>query len=134
MKAAGRPYRLPPREPLTPAQHAPLVVALGLGWKDAAEVLPWQDGGLLRYVVYSPAYGGTLLLCQFQVFSPARWWHDGMQVGISGVTCWRLATEDDQDFSALDGPPSVTPSDPEALAQLRHWWRWYSAYKGFDPE
>lgn len=75
-------YRLPPREPLTPARIAPLVAALGPGWKACAEVLPWEDvNGLLRYEVYSPAYDSTLLLCRFQLFSPARWWHAGQRAG-----------------------------------------------------
>lgn len=110
---------------------APMVRALGSGWMDAAQVQPWEDtGSRLRYVVYSPAYGGTLLLCRFHLFSPARWWHEAMQLGISGVTHWRLADKADVDFAELEGPPMVTPPDAEALAQLLHWWRWYGRYKG----
>lgn len=131
---AGQPYQLPPREPLSAARVAPLVAALGKGWKDCAQVLPWQDDGLLSYVVYSPSYGGTLLVCRFRRFSPARWWHDGMQVGVSGVTHWRLADDEDQDFSDLAGLPVVVPPGADALEQLRHWWSWYRQYKGFDDD
>lgn len=135
MSGRSRPYRLPPLAPVTPERIAPLVVALGSGWKACAEALPWEDvSGLLRYEVYSPAYAGTLFLCRFQLFSPARWWHAGHECGIGGVTHWRLAADDDQDFAELVGSPPVSPSEPEALARLRHWWRWYSAYKGFDYE
>ncbi|WP_426103012.1 hypothetical protein [Pseudomonas sp. PSPC3-3] len=132
---AGQPYRVPPRGPVTAEQVAPLVADLGPGWKDCAQVQPWQDcGSALRYVVYSPSYMGTLLVCRFDLFSPTRWWHEGMQVGISGVTHWRLADEDDQDFTELDCMPMVSPPKADALAQLLHWWGWYRRYKGFDPE
>lgn len=132
----GLPYRLPKREPITADRIAPLVAALGPGWKDCAQVLPWQDDrSALRYVVYSPSYLGTLLVCRFDLFSPARWWHEGMQIGISGVTLWRLGTEADQDFSELDGPLMVAQPEAAALEQLLHWWDWYRQYKGFDePE
>jgi hypothetical protein len=130
---AGQPYRLPQREPVTAARVAPLVAGLGPSWKDCAQAQPWQDcHSALRYVVYSPSYVGTLLVCRFDLFSQARWWHEGMQVGISGVTHWRLADEDDQDFAELDCLPVVTPPEAETLARLLHWWGWYRQYKGFD--
>lgn len=129
----GEFHRLPQSEPVTAARIAPLVAALGPGWMNCAQVLPWQDDrSVLRYMVYSPAYIGSLLVCRFDLYSPARWWHEGMQVGISGVTHWRLATETDQDFSELDAPVVVTTPNAEALAQLLHWWGWYRKYKGSD--
>lgn len=132
----GQSYRLPPRGPVMADRVAPLVADLGPGWKDCAQVQPWQDNcSALRYVVYSPPYLGALLVCRFDLFSPARWWHEGLQVGISGVTHWRLATEADHDFAELDGPLVVTQPDAEALAQLLYWWGWYRQYKGFEyPE
>lgn len=133
MPLAGQSFRLPKHEPLVAEHAAPLVSALGPGWKDCFQVLPWQDNGsALRYVVYSPTYMGTLLVCRFDLFSSARWWHEGMRIGISGVTHWRLATDDDQDFTALDGPLQVTPPNADALAQLHYWWGWYRQYKGFN--
>lgn len=129
----GQLYRVPPRGPVTAHQVSPLVAALGPGWKDCAQVQPWEDyDSALRYVVYSPSYMGTLLVCRFDLFSPARWWHEGMQVGISGVTHWRLANDDDEDFAELDGSPVVTTPDADALAQLLHWWGWYRQYKGLN--
>lgn len=132
----GQPFLLPPRGPVIADRAAPLVADLGPGWKDCAQVQPWQDNcSALRYVVYSPSYLGALLVCRFDLFSPARWWHEGLQVGISGVTHWRLATEADQDFAELDGPLVVTQPDADALAQLLYWWGWYRQYKGFEyPE
>ena len=131
------PYRSRVPTAMGPWPHpAPMVRALGAGWMDAAQVQPWEDtDSRLRYVVYSPAYLGSLLVCRFDLFSPARWWHEVMQLGISGVTHWRLATEEDQDFFELGDPPVVTPPDAEALAQLLHWWSWYRRYKGVEgPE
>lgn len=129
-----RPHVLPTMGPWP--HPAPLVRALGAGWMDAAQVQPWEDtDSRLRYVVYSPAYMGSLLVCRFDLFSPARWWHEGMQVGVSGVTLWRLAVSADQDFIELDSAPVATPPNAEALAQLLHWWGWYRRYKGLDdPE
>jgi len=128
-------YRLPPLEPLTPAQIAPLVVRLGPGWKACAQVLPWEDiNGNLNYEVYAPAYGGALFRCRFQLFSPARWWHEGQQMGISGVTHWRLAGVDDPDFSELNGPLAVTRANTVAVLRLRYWWARFRKYKGLDPE
>ena len=102
LRPAGQPYQVPQRGPVMAEQVAPLVAALGPGWKDCGQVQPWQDcGSALRYVVYSPSYLGALLVCRFDLFSPARWWHEGMQLGISGVTHWRLANDDDQDYAEL---------------------------------
>ena len=110
---------------------APLVRALGPGWKACAEVLPWEDTRrAVRYVVYCPAYGGELFVCRFQLFSPARWWCEQMDMGIAGVTHWRLAEDFDHRGVMLDGPPPVAPLDAEAMATLLHWWGWYGRYKG----
>lgn len=129
----GQPYRVPPRGPVTAPQVAPLVADLGPGWKDCSQVMPWEDcGSSLRYVVYSPSYLGALLVCRFELFSAATWWNEKMQLGISGVTHWRLADDDDEDFAELDGAPVVTPPDADALARLLHWWGWYRRYKGLD--
>lgn len=85
---------------------APMVRTLGAGWMDATQVQPREDtGSCLCYVVYSPAYMGTLQLCSFQLFSTARWWHEGLQVSVSGVIHWRLADGVNEDFVELDGPP-----------------------------
>lgn len=110
--------------PMGPRPHpAPLVRALGPGWIACAKVLPWQDlDEDLRYVVYSPAYCGTLFICRFQLFSPAHWWHDGHRMGIGGVTHWRLATAADQDFAELDGPLVVTGPRTVPWLRLRRWW------------
>ncbi|GLX91899.1 hypothetical protein Pfra02_44670 [Pseudomonas fragi] len=110
---------------------APMVRALGTGWMDANQVQPWEDtDSRLRYVVYSPSYLGALLVCRFNLFSPARWWHEGMQVGVSGVTLWRLADSTDQDFIELDSAPIAAQPNAAALVQLLHWWSWYRHYKG----
>ncbi len=88
-----------------------LVLALGPGWVNCADALPWNDNrSLLRYVVYSPHYGGDLFICRFQLSFGGTWWHEGLQVGISGVNHWRLAEDDEQDFSVLEGSLTVEPN------------------------
>lgn len=113
-----------------------LVLALGSGWVSCVDALPWNDSrSWLRYVVYSPAYCGDLLICRFHLSSGAKWWHEGMQVGISGVTHWRIAGDDEQELRFLEGTlPGDTSVDAQALSELRRWWSWYRDYKGFDPE
>lgn len=111
-----------------------LVLALGPGWIRCTDALPWSDcRAWLLYVVYSPSYCGDLLICEFRLGS--GWWHEGLNIGISGVTHWRLALDDDEDFSKLRGGTPVTaPLDPVALSELRHWWSWYRAHYGDDDE
>lgn len=128
-------YRIPKQEPLTAAQIAPLVVRLGPGWKACTQVLPWEDiDGKLRYEVYSPAYAGGLFICRFQLFSPARWWHTGQQMGISGVTHWRLVGDAEPDYAELSGPLMVSRANAVAVLRLRLWWAGFRKYKGLDPE
>lgn len=113
-----------------------LVLALGHDWVACADALPWNDcRSWLRYVVYSPSYGGDLFICRFELCSETSWWHERMQLGISGVTHWRLAMDDEQDFGNIDGPlPGVTSVNADALTQLRRWWSWYCDYNGIDND
>jgi len=123
-------YRTNAFRELGPWPHpAPLVRELGPCWMACAQVLPWQDtDARLRYMVYSSTYGGTLLLCQFRLFDAARWWHPGMQVGVSGVTHWRLAQSADEDFAELVGPLPVGRPRTLPWLRLRRWWVDYCRY------
>ena len=111
-----------------------LVLALGPGWVACSDALPWGDHwGNLHYVVYSPAYGGDLFSCRFKLFDALCWWSDKLEVGIGGVTHWRLAGEDDQDIGVLSGRlPGASSVDAQALAQLKCWWSRYCAYRGIS--
>lgn len=111
-----------------------LVKALGTGWVACADALPWNDHySWLRYAVYSPSYCGDVFICQFML-SGASWWHEGLQVGIGGVTHWRLAGEHEQDFMAAEGqlPGQGSEVSPLALAELRRWWKWFAESRGLD--
>lgn len=112
-----------------------LVLALGPGWVSCSDALPWADRwSSLRYVVYSPRYCGDLLLCRFQLLGATRWWHEGMEVGISGVTHWRIAQHDegDSDYPVADLPVTTVCGEP--LEQLKRWWAWFKAYKGLSDD
>ena len=115
--------------------YGELVLRLGLGWIACTDAQPWNDcRSTLLYVVYSPSYGGVQLICRFKLSGAACWWHEGMQVGISGVTHWRLAREVDRDFSDIEGPiPNATEVAAEDLDLLRRWWVWFCDYKGLGP-
>lgn len=108
-----------------------LVVALGPGWVSTADALPWGDRwSALQYVVYSPSYCGDLLLCRFQLHGATEWWDEHLQVGISGVTHWRIAQDHElQSITPACGlPESIVSGD--ALTQLKRWWMWYCAHRG----
>ncbi len=110
-----------------------LVLALGPGWVSCEDAIPWNDyRSELRYVVYSPPYGGDLLTCRFDL-GERCWWHEEMGVFINGVTHWRLAVDVDQAFGTLNGPPpDATQVNAEKLAMLKYWWKWYSVQHGID--
>ena len=111
-----------------------LVLALGPVWVACTDALPWNDyRSHLRYVVYSPAYGGDMFICRFHL-SGANWWHQGMQVGIGGVTHWRVADDNEQDFTATarQTPEASQPVDPDALLTLQRWWNWYAEYRAIE--
>jgi hypothetical protein len=114
-----------------------MVQALGPNWIASDQVLPWSDTrSWLRYVVYSPPYGGDLLICRFRLGGAATWWHEGFQVGISDVTHWRIAEDHEQDFRASKAqlPGAHTPPpDAHALSELRRWWHWHCEHRGIDP-
>ncbi|WP_122558540.1 hypothetical protein [Pseudomonas viridiflava] len=124
---------MPPDDRLMAAVNpCQLVLELGAGWIRSVDALPWNDHrSWLLYVVYSPLYCGDLLICEFKVGGGVTWWHEGLEVGINGVTHWRLALDDDEDFTPLRGHlPAESMAEPEALADMHRWWCWYRAYKG----
>jgi len=91
----------------------------GVGWTDSTLCLPWADVyGVRRFAVFSPAYGGDVLTCCFG----DGWWNEGFGVFITGVTHWRLADKNEQEYW-LD--PAEWP-EPGAmgigLAEQR--WHW----------
>lgn len=112
-----------------------LVLALGSGWVSCKDALPWGDRwSAFRYMVYSPRYCGDLLLCKFQLLGATKWWHEGMGVGISGVTHWRIAQrhEGDSDYPETELP--ATTVSGEHLEQLKRWWMWFRANKGLPDD
>lgn len=115
---------------------ADLVLALGPGWVACADALPWSDQySQLRYAVYSPPYCGDIFICQFEIFGASgSWWHEEQQVGISGVTHWRLAKAGEQDFRARSRqlPGEASAVDQQALGELRRWWKWFVEHQGID--
>lgn len=96
LKVQGKEYlpapaveRLPHLEPIAKAAKS---------WVECCNWLPEADRfEQLRYMVYSPSFGGDLLCCQF---TDLGWWHEGLAVNISGVTHWRLAGADETDHLA----------------------------------
>ena len=117
-------------------QPCELVLALGHGWGSCEDALPWDDRwSSLLYVVYSPSYCGDLFLCRFQLVGAVRWWHEGMAIGISGVTHWRVALRHETSVGFLKGAlPGSTVVDGEALEPLRRWWAWFRDYKGIEQD
>ncbi|UBM24222.1 hypothetical protein K8374_17860 [Pseudomonas sp. p1(2021b)] len=86
--------------------HLQSIVKAAQSWVECCDWLPHDDRyGQLRYMVYSPSFGGDLLRCQF---TDLGWWHEGMAVNISGVTHWRVAGPGEIDHFA----------HPAALASL----------------
>ncbi len=111
-----------------------LVTAIGPGWVSCADAMPWHDRrSRLDYIVYSPSYGGDLLKCRFTGGPGAwQWWQPQLQVGISGVTHWRLAQDGEGVFlaGADQLPPAGPTPDQQALAELKRWWEWYCQRRG----
>lgn len=114
-------------------ESAQLIRELGHGWVACADALPWNDyTRQLEYIVYSPAYGGDLHVCTFSL-SGAHWYEESLEMGISGVTHWRLARPGEARNGRLDGPPpTATEEDSEALAALHRWWDWYRHHTGLE--
>lgn len=111
-----------------------VIKPLGSAWVACDDALPWIDcHSYLRYAVYSPAYGNEVFICRFQLWG-ASWWHDDLQVGIGGVTHWRVARASEKDFKATKSklPGAGATADPQALARLKRWWQWYVEYHGID--
>ncbi|MFP6365491.1 hypothetical protein VST45_32045 [Pseudomonas aeruginosa] len=95
----GKDYLTAP--PVQQLRHLEPIAKAAKSWVECCAWLPEADRfGQLRYMVYSPSFGGDLLCCQF---TDLGWWHEGMAVNISGVTHWRLAGTDETDhFVAPD--------------------------------
>lgn len=122
--------------PVLMADVAPgsLVLALGTDWVACTDALPWNDVyEQLRYVVYSPSYCGDMFVCGFDYSGPT-WWSKSLQLGITGVTHWRLAGEHEQDFTATRAqlPAAKIPRNVEALDQLKRWWDWFADSRGIE--
>lgn len=98
----GKKYLTPPAVELLP--HLEPIAKTAISWVECCDWLPAADRfEQLRYMVYSPSFGGDLLRCQF---TDLGWWHEGMAVNISGVTHWRLAGPNEADhFAAADELP-----------------------------
>lgn len=95
-QAQGKEYLTAP--PLPQLPHLEPIAREARSWVECCDWLPKADRyGQLRYMVYSPSFGGDLLHCQF---TDLGWWHDGLEVNISGVTHWRLADADETDHFA----------------------------------
>lgn len=61
------------------------------GWMACCERLPHEDVyGRLRYIVYSPGYGGWLHRCSYD---SGQWPCESLGLSIGGVTHWRLAND-----------------------------------------
>lgn len=114
---------------------ADLIEPLGHRWVVCADAFPWSDCfGILRYVVYSPSYGGDLMVCSFDLDRP-HWWSEVLEMGVSGVTHWRLARADERESTVPDGPPpAASEVDALDLVPLRNWWNWYRQYKHITAE
>jgi hypothetical protein len=114
---------------------ADLIEPLGHRWVACTDAFPWNDyNGRWRYVVYSPSYSGELMVCSFDLGKP-HWWSEALEMGISGVTHWRLARTDERESFMLEGPlPSSTEVDALDLVPLRNWWNWYRQDKRITAE
>lgn len=90
-----KPYRLPsPRDRSAKALESNAQL-FGRTWTDSALCLPWADlRGVERFAVLSPSYCGDVLICSFR----DGWWHEALAVFITGVTHWRLAGENEQEY------------------------------------
>lgn len=89
------------------------VVAAGQDWVTCAGRMPHEDrDGRLRYMVYSPAYGGWLWCCRHL---QGQWaCADGLLIG--GVSHWRLARDDEQERqAAADELPAAAQGEPKTL-------------------
>jgi hypothetical protein len=121
----GKPYRLPPLPEKTAEQMESDAQLFGRTWTDGRICLPWADcRGTRRFAVLSPAYGGDILICSFRHDDglSCQWWHEGLQVGVSGVTHWRLAEEQEHDYW-LD--PACWPEPGEIGISLKaQRWNW----------
>lgn len=62
------------------------------------------------------------------------WWHEGMEVGISGVTHWRVALRHEVDSPFPVGQLPTTTIAGESLVQLNRWWAWFRAHKGLSDD
>lgn len=96
-----KPYRLPPMQSNAAEQLKSDVQLFGQSWNDSALCLPWADWyGTRLFAVHSPSYGGDVWICSFRPRQERRclWWNEPMQIGISGVTHWRLAEYGEQDY------------------------------------
>ncbi|MEE5177127.1 helix-turn-helix transcriptional regulator [Pseudomonas alliivorans] len=104
-----------------------LILEMGPDWFSCADIMPWSDcHSTLKYVVYSPSYGGELMVCKFLLRGPVQWWSEHNQVGISGVTHWRIATPEEMQLQCfISALPTVSSFDSLAHEQLFRWWDWY---------
>lgn len=121
---------------ITPVvSNANLIEPLGHRWVACTDAFPWSDCfGILRYVVYSPSYGGDLMVCSFNLEKP-HWWSEALEMGVSGVTHWRLARTDERESHVLEGaPPAVSEIDTLDLMPLRNWWSRYCQEKRIMPK
>lgn len=112
-----------------------LIQDLGHGWVSCSDALPWNDTrNDYQYVVYSPSYGGELFTCTFNS-TGARWWCDRAELGISGVTHWRLARADEPESAFLqESPPKATEIHPHDVILLKRWGDWYCKHYDIEPE
>lgn len=135
--APATPYRIPPAPAPSLEQLESEANLFGRGWTDSALCLPWADcRGTRRFAVLSPSYGGEVFICRFWSDGEGggRWWHEPLQVGVSGVTHWRLAGDDEQEYR-LARPRWPTPGAMgiSLSAQRWHWLHINGPFEVFDP-
>ena len=79
--------------------------------------------------MYSPSYGGELMVCSFGLDMP-RWWSEALEMGVNGVMHWRLAGQDERESNVPEGPPPVASEvDALDLVPLCNGWSWYRQEK-----
>lgn len=95
------------RQDASELHHLQHVVEGAVDWVASADWLPVDDTyEQLHYMVYSPSYGGDLFKCRYNDLG--MWWSEAMQLGISGVTHWRIARDGEAERLATPAELPVT--------------------------